>query len=453
MGAYTIHKASSLLGVGIDIGVGKNVNEIAEDVGGLEYWQNGPYATKVQGEYHPLGHIVKDGELINEGYGKMLEWSCFVVLKSGRAYIGKLPKDLSTVNVAWQGTPEILRGGDIVSTHERDKTNPDILKDNLRSGIFIGYDNCVYFIRTHVKHSLHDFAYLMRHLGGREGINLDGGGSVSGKGSQGWQRPVGSAIYSRGEIQMEIQMPELIIDGGHGGKDRGGGSNEHWDEKDIVLSISLYQYSRFLELGVEVALTRDTDKYIGPDERVKIVKESGAKRCISNHVNAGGGDGLEVIHSIYGDATFGKLVAKEMGKVGQNLRRVFSRTLPNNASQDYYYMHRNTGKVATDIIEYGFADSPKDDVEQLMDWTAEAESVVKAYCDLYGHKYSPPESDKGNRVFNDIPNGHWAEGSVKALKEEGILAGFPDGSFKGDEYPTRYEMAALLSRVMREVRK
>ena len=39
----------------------------------------------------------------------------------------------------------------------------------------------------------------------------------------------------------------IIIDPGHGGSDIGGGSNNFWQEKDLALKISLYQYQRFLD--------------------------------------------------------------------------------------------------------------------------------------------------------------------------------------------------------------
>src|SRR5690606_35085076 len=97
------------------------------------------------------------------------------------------------------------------------------------------------------------------------------------------------------------EKPLLIIDPGHGGKDGGGGTNALWKEKDLVLKISLYQYKRFKELGVKVGLTRNSDVYLSPEQRTGIVKKSGAKYCLSNHINAGGGDGAEFIHSIYAD--------------------------------------------------------------------------------------------------------------------------------------------------------
>lgn len=35
-----------------------------------------------------------------------------------------------------------------------------------------------------------------------------------------------------------MSKPELILDPGHGGKDEGGGSNDLWKEKNLVLDIS-----------------------------------------------------------------------------------------------------------------------------------------------------------------------------------------------------------------------
>src|SRR5690606_32134964 len=152
--------------------------------------------------------------------------------------------------------------------------------------------------------------------------------------------------------------PILVIDPGHGGKDPGGGSTANWKEKDFVLQISLYQYERFKHLGVPVTLTRDKDVYLSPSERAKIVRDSGAKYCISNHINAAGNAsarGVETIHSIYSDGKLAKQIYDAIVAVGMPGRRVFSRSIDNNKKVDYYFMHRDTGSVSTVIVEYGFA--------------------------------------------------------------------------------------------------
>jgi hypothetical protein len=46
-------------------------------------------------------------------------------------------------------------------------------------------------------------------------------------------------------------------------------------------------------------------------------------------------------------------------------------------------------------------------------------------------------------VFSDI-NGHWAESFIEVLAQEGVIAGYPDGTFKPNQTVTRAEFAALI---------
>ena len=48
--------------------------------------------------------------------------------------------------------------------------------------------------------------------------------------------------------------------------------------------------------------------------------------------------------------------------------------------------------------------------------------------------------------FSDVPAGHWAYGSVSKLAAAGIVDGYPDGTFKGDNLMTRYEMAQIVAK-------
>lgn len=46
--------------------------------------------------------------------------------------------------------------------------------------------------------------------------------------------------------------------------------------------------------------------------------------------------------------------------------------------------------------------------------------------------------------FPDVADTHWAYEAVARLKKEGIITGYPDGTFQGKRMMTRYEMASLL---------
>ena len=47
-----------------------------------------------------------------------------------------------------------------------------------------------------------------------------------------------------------------------------------------------------------------------------------------------------------------------------------------------------------------------------------------------------------------VPFDHWAYDAVAALRDQGLIIGFPDESFRGDCPLTRYEFSMLISRLM-----
>ncbi|MBI5699939.1 S-layer homology domain-containing protein [Candidatus Saganbacteria bacterium] len=49
--------------------------------------------------------------------------------------------------------------------------------------------------------------------------------------------------------------------------------------------------------------------------------------------------------------------------------------------------------------------------------------------------------------FGDVPADHWAAPAVYDLVKQGVTSGYPDGTFRGDKNLTRYETAALLSKL------
>ena len=189
-----------------------------------------------------------------------------------------------------------------------------------------------------------------------------------------------------------MATPKIIIDAGHGGVDPGACGNGIV-EKDMTLQISLYQYQRLQELGIPVALTRNTDVTLDLTPRATMVANSGATVCICNHINAGGGDGAEVIHSIHNDGKLAQTIVNEIAKEGQNIRRTYSKESTSSPGNDYFAMHRLTGRVTTMIVEYGFLDSRGDDVTQLKsEWRSYAEACIRAVCGFYGWAYKAPIS-------------------------------------------------------------
>ena len=190
-------------------------------------------------------------------------------------------------------------------------------------------------------------------------------------------------------------MKKVVIDAGHGGNDGGAVGNEIV-EKDLTLKISKYIHERLDELGIENTLIRESDVTIEPTERVeKILEPYGGGSdvlVISNHINAGGGQGAEIIYALRNSDAFSKRIATELENGGREVRKYYQRRYPSDSSKDYYFIHRNTGNTEAVIVEYGFLDSTGDDVNQLKNnWKNYAEAVVRAIIEYLNLTYIPTE--------------------------------------------------------------
>lgn len=187
---------------------------------------------------------------------------------------------------------------------------------------------------------------------------------------------------------------KVVIDPGHGGTDSGATGNNLL-EKDYNLLISKYMYDRFKELGIPVAITRDSDTTLSPTDRVNTILSkfgnSSDVILISNHVNSGGGEGAEVIYALRNRDTLAKRILENIGATGQTTRKYYQRRLPSDTSKDYYFIHRNTGNLEPLIVEYGFIDNTKD-VEFLKENYEElAEAVISAVANYIGVPYIAPD--------------------------------------------------------------
>ncbi len=186
-------------------------------------------------------------------------------------------------------------------------------------------------------------------------------------------------------------MKKIVVDAGHGGSD-GGAVGNGIVEKDLNLEISQYMSKRFDELGIENTLIRDSDVTIEPNDRVKDVVEpygSGSDVVvISNHINAGGGQGSEIIYALRNSDTLSKRIATELENSGRDVRKYYQRRYPSDSSKDYYFIHRNTGNTEPVIVEYGFLDNSTDAELLKKYWKDYVEAVVKAVASYVGVPYS-----------------------------------------------------------------
>lgn len=154
-------------------------------------------------------------------------------------------------------------------------------------------------------------------------------------------------------------------------------------------------YDRLRELGIPVTMTRTTDETIDSTDRTNRIKNAyGTGKdviVISNHINAGGGDGAEVIYALRNNSKFSNTILEELESEGQNIRKNYQQRLPSNPVKDYYFIHRNTPDTEAVIVEYGFLDSKGDDVNQLKNnYKDYAEAVVRAITKYKNLPYTAP---------------------------------------------------------------
>lgn len=420
----------------------------------------------------PIGRIIVDGNTVVLDGPKTLARDEIYMLPDGTWHIGKAPAHAIH---SIQGSPRILKDG-------KSFTAQSITRDQLHSSAWAGKayrlavgtksDGSMVLVRTLDKVDMDDLEMIMLHLGCVDALNGDGGGSAyMWPHDNGWGRLMGSGfVIQEGAKDMfkliGDQKPVLVIDPGHGGSDPGASGNGII-EKNMTLDISLYQFKRFKELGVKVALTRDVDNTLDPTQRTTLVKNSGAKHCISNHINAATAaptaQGVETIHSIFNDGKLAAALMQAVADAGQPKRTtpVFSKK--NEAgTNDYYFMHRQTGNVSTIIVEYGFCTNAADASRLKANWKVYAEAVVKAYCQFTGHKYTapaetaqppitPPETKpeppkEAVEGFTDI-KGHWGMASIIKAKQAGVLNGVAEDRFGPDQPMTRAQVAVLLDRL------
>lgn len=50
--------------------------------------------------------------------------------------------------------------------------------------------------------------------------------------------------------------------------------------------------------------------------------------------------------------------------------------------------------------------------------------------------------------FTDVSADDWAYQAIASLSDEGVIDGYPDGTFRGDKHVTRYEIAQIVARLM-----
>lgn len=203
---------------------------------------------------------------------------------------------------------------------------------------------------------------------------------------------------------------KIYVRPGHGGSDSGATANG-LVEKNINLTVAL-EAKRLFELqGHEVKIGRTTDVYLSLEDGVNQANEWGADFFISIHHNAGGGDGAEIYHTIFGGKgkDLAQYIIDQFRKLGQNVRYVGARESTTYPGHDYYFEIKYTNMPAL-ITEYAFLDTADSfAIDESHEQMQEAAAIVKGFQAYIGQQYKEDEPEqptyKPPYVVDLIPQG------------------------------------------------
>lgn len=175
-------------------------------------------------------------------------------------------------------------------------------------------------------------------------------------------------------------MKELItcIDAGHGYKNGKptGARYSKLNEDDLVLKICNYLEDYLIKNGFAVVQTRKDKNYIPLNAK----RTPYCDISVSVHINAGGGRGIEVWHSLYNNAS--ELLAGCVRKgILMKIPDFKDRGLKTKKSllskTDYFYMIRKPKGIAI-LVECGFIDNIYD--YKILEQDGKLKLIAEGIC-------------------------------------------------------------------------
>ena len=214
---------------------------------------------------------------------------------------------------------------------------------------------------------------------------------------------------------------KVYIAPGHQNNDPGAVANG-FVERELTLSIANACTAYLKKNGVTVKQSRTTKN--GPDinERAAEANSWGADLVCEIHINAGGGDGFEVFHSVLGGTgkTMAKNIETEVKKIGQNSRGV--KTKVNSQGTDYLGIIRLT-KAPAVLVECAFIDNKKD--MAIIDTAAEQREMGVAIAKGILNTINQLSGKSGSQTKQEAKKGY--TGTFPTLPAKGYFASGASG--------------------------
>jgi len=176
----------------------------------------------------------------------------------------------------------------------------------------------------------------------------------------------------------EILAKTVIIDPGHGGKDKGA----YWygiSEKTLTLDVAKKVETLLRNRGIKVLMTRKSDHYVSIQDRASIANKYSNAIFVSIHFNAHTNSSVKGIETFYLSSKGKKLASSIQSRLARRIN-----TNDRGSKKYHYAVLRKTKGVAA-LVECGFISNRWEGNRCASSWYKEilAQEItegITAYC-------------------------------------------------------------------------
>jgi len=241
---------------------------------------------------------------------------------------------------------------------------------------------------------------------------------------------------------------KVCIDPGHGGTQPGAVGPGGTMEKYITLSVALILRDLLKQKGINVIMTRETDKDVRtrqqPNElqaRCDVANKAGADYFVSIHCNASNDARAQ------GTETWYSAKDNKSQVLANNIQRELVKQIQraNRGVKIGNYYVTNSTKMPAVLVELAFISNPEE--EQLLRSDEFKRKCALGIANGILVTIGKEPIDEVKKLFNDVTTNHWAYKDIEKLKKLGVVKGDNNNNFNPDKPVTRAEVATMLSRL------
>jgi len=241
---------------------------------------------------------------------------------------------------------------------------------------------------------------------------------------------------------------KVCIDPGHGGTQPGAVGPGGTMEKYITLSVALILRDLLKSRGIDVIMTRETDKDVRTraqqnelQARCDVANKAKADYFVSIHCNASNDARAQ------GTETWYSAKDNKSQVLANNIQRELVKQIQraNRGVKIGNYYVTNSTKMPAVLVELAFISNPEEEQLLRSDEFKRKCALGIANGILVTIGKEPIEEEK--KLFNDVTTKHWAYKDIEKLSSLGIVKGDANGNFNPDRPTTRAEVVAMIARL------